>query len=96
MIDIAFETITVADTAIGPTSSAIEDATYGGANYAVFGPVETAQIRYSTNGEDPTTTVGHLLEVGDTLIYDGDLSGIQFIRTGATSGSLPASYYLRG
>jgi hypothetical protein len=99
MVAVGFETITVANTAIGgtlatftPTSGALA----GEANLALFGPLETAQVRWRDDGTAPTSTVGHLLEVGQVLEYDGDVGSISFIRTGGTSGALPVTYYRSG
>jgi hypothetical protein len=85
--------------AVGATATDTQNAFYKtkgmGANYALFGPLETAQIRWRDDGTAPTAAVGHLLEVGQVLEYDGDLNKISFIRTGGTSGSLPATYFRR-
>ena len=86
-----FETITVAGTAIGATTATAQKA-----NYAVFGPLETAQVRWRDDGTAPTSTVGHLLEIGQVLTYDGPILGIKFIRTGGVSGTLPCSYFYIG
>ncbi len=41
---------------------------------AIFATLETDQIRFWLNGEDPSSSVGHLMDVGDNLtlsnIYD--------------------------
>lgn len=94
---VGFETLTVDNTSggVGP-GTASATAAFGEANYAVFGPLETAQVRWTAGGTAPTTTVGHILDPGDSLIYTGDVSAVRFIRTGGTSGSLPASYFHRG
>lgn len=96
MLNTGFETITVATTAIGPTSATLNSSTHGQADRALFGPLETAQIRWRDDGTAPTSTVGHLMQIGDVLEYDGDLSKILFIRTGGTSGALPCAYYQAG
>lgn len=93
---IGFETITVANSAIGPTAGTVATSAAGEANYALFGPLETAQVRWTAGSTTPTASVGHLLEVGDVLEFDGDVSSVQFIRTGGTSASLPAEYYQKG
>ena len=87
-----FETITVAAVGIGPT----QDALANKANYAVFGPLEAAQVRWRDDGTAPTASVGHLLEIGQVLTYDGPMNKIQFIRTGGVSGTLPCSYFYVG
>lgn len=92
MRNVGFETLSVTNTAVGPTAATYSPA--GGlSDFAVFGPLETGQIRWRDDGTAPTASVGHLLEIGSVLEYDGNLAFLQFIRTGGTSGSLPVSYY---
>jgi hypothetical protein len=91
----AFETITVATAAIGTTAATRTPTTGGaGAARAVLGPLELGQVRYRYDGTDPSSTVGHLLEIGQTLVLEGAANIAQFkaIRTGGTSGSLPVTY----
>ena len=85
---IAYETITVADTAIGFTT-----ATYDNANTA-FMTLETAQIRFRVDGTNPISTEGHILDIGQTLEIEGkdNLTNFKAIRTGAVSGVLKISY----
>lgn len=54
----------------------------------------TAQnVRWRDDGVDPTATVGQLLKTTDPpLIYDGDLSALEFIEASA-SAVLNVSYY---
>lgn len=89
----ADETLTVAATAIGPTPATIRPDGAPAARKAVFGPLETGQVRYFI-ASTPTAAAGHLMDVGKVLEVTGygDLSRITFIRTGATSGSLPVTY----
>lgn len=84
----AFESITVADTAIGLTS-----ATYGTATKAEM-TLETASIRVRKDGTNPASDEGHLLQVGDTISLKSaaDLATFKAIRTGATSGVLKVTY----
>lgn len=53
---------------------------------------ETADVRWRDDGIPPTATVGMLLAAGDSFLYTGDLTKIQFFETGATS-ILNVSYY---
>ena len=55
---------------------------------------ETAQVRFTVNGTAPTTTVGHLLNPGDTLKLDSneDITAFRAIRTGSVSGVLKATF----
>ncbi len=82
------EVVTVADSAIGLTS-----ATYLTATKAEM-TLETAQIRVRKDGSDPSTTVGHLVEVGDQIVLysASDIANFKAIRTGSTSGSLTVTY----
>lgn len=81
------ETITFANTAIGFTEATIT-RTDGTQASECVGRLETAQIRVTWNGTTPTTTVGMLVEIGDTLMIKGHENLMKFrgIRTGATSG----------
>ena len=56
--------------------------------------LETAAIRYTTNGTAPTTTLGHLLNNGDVLILIGEpsISNFRAIRTTGTSGTFRVTY----
>lgn len=93
-------TLTVADAAGGvgvidaasatPTASEVAMS-----SYAELGPLETAQIRYRLDGTAPTTTVGHLLEIGERLILEDhdEVKRFLAIRTGGTSGTLPVTLF---
>ena len=90
----AFEQITVAAVSIGFTNATIvQGTTHKQATQAVC-RVETAQLRYRFDGTAPTSAVGTLLEIGDTLTISEPISMVQFraIRTGAVSGVLSCSY----
>jgi hypothetical protein len=53
----------------------------------------TAQnVRWRDDGTAPTSSVGMVLVVGDTLYYDGDLTKIRFIEA-AGGAKLDVSYY---
>ena len=77
----AFEALAVAGTAVGFTA-----ATFQGA-YAAVIRVEGAQVRYRTDGTDPTGTVGMVADAGDVLEINSsrDLQAIRFIRTGGSA-----------
>lgn len=89
---LAFEQVVVANTAIGFTSSKISPL--GVQPTSASCRLETAEIRFTYDGTTPTTTVGTLLEVGDTLTVVGHDSLVRFlaIRTGANSGQLDCTY----
>lgn len=86
-----YETITVADSAIGLTASKLITTRKP---VSVFITVEGARVRYRYDGSNPSSTVGHILDPMDSLVVEGlhNLKNIKFIRTGATSGTLQVSY----
>ncbi len=88
---VSHETVTVADTAIGFTAATMTPDVKG-----VFCTLETAQVRFWIDGSTtaPTATVGHLLEVGQTLtiLNWAAIRSIMFIRTGGTSGVLQVTF----
>lgn len=85
----AYESITVAATAIGCTA-----ATYLEASRAEM-TLETAQIRIRDDGTNPTSSEGHIVEVGDTILLTSpaQIAGFKAIRTGAVSGVLKVTYF---
>ena len=56
----AYEAVTIDDTSGGIT---LTEATYDKA-YHAYCTLEDGQIRFTVDGTAPTTTVGHILEVG--------------------------------
>ena len=87
------ESITVAATAIGFTSGTITPAATKPASRA-FVTAETAQMRYTYDGTTPTSTVGHLLDIGDILIIEGivNVQNFRAIRTTNDSGTLKCTF----
>lgn len=83
-------TLTVDSTAGGVGLGTIPAHTILGEFYC-----ETAQIRFTCDGVTaPTTTVGRILNPGDTLrLAITDFSKFKAIRTGATSGTLQGDYW---
>jgi len=91
-----FETITVADTAIGFTAAKLKPTTgdfEGMKAVEAFFTVETAQARFRCDGTDPTSTVGHLLSSGDnvTIIGKNNVDKFKAIRVSA-SATIQVSY----
>ena len=88
-----FESITVADVAIGITASLVGSSTLRTRCERAFLTLETGQIRFRYDGDDPTSAEGHVMNIGDTLELTGHQSVTDFkaIRTGATSGVLKAT-----
>jgi hypothetical protein len=92
---IAYEAITVADTAIGLTVGNVRG--YGSNRYRaekVILTVETAQLRWRDDGNNPTSSEGHLANVGSVLTLDNRdrIEKFRAIRTGATSATLRCTY----
>lgn len=90
--------------ALSPIASGMKtltvDATVGGVQFtafdaattAVYIDVQTAQCRMTLDGTAPTTSVGHLLDIGDNMVLSlAQATAAKFIRTGGTSGVLVAS-----
>jgi hypothetical protein len=88
----AYESVTVADTAVGLTGSTYLVA--GIKDAQAFLTLESGQIRWRIDGADPTASEGHLLDPGQTLtLYNLDyIRKFKAIRTGSTSGVLKVTY----
>lgn len=90
----ACESITVADTAIGPTAATItpsSHAAYGNA----FCEVSTAHIRYRTDGTDPTASVGIRVQDGQGILITDfeELRNFEMIRVDSTSATVFCCYW---
>ena len=95
----AYESITVADTAIGFTASIVASNPVT----MVTCTLETAQVRFRVDGTDPTSTTGHPLETGQWICIGKctgtggmpslqQISNFKAIRTGGSSGVLTCTY----
>lgn len=91
----ARETVTIDGTAGGIGLTAATYAISQNGAQGAFITNESGQIRYTLDGTAPTTSVGHLLEVGDALTLNSadQVARFKGIRTGGTSGSLQVSYF---
>ena len=91
LIPYDFETVTIADTAIGLTASKINSTPRPKKIYITF---ETASCRFRYDGTNPTSTVGHLFVPTSSLILEGfsQMQNVKFIRTGGTSAVAQVSY----
>lgn len=89
----AGEAITVADSAIGPTSATRAPSGQAPAERAVV-TVETASLRYRYDGTAPTSSVGHLALPGEVIVVEGvdNVEDLLMIRTGATSAAVHVTY----
>ena len=90
----AFETITVAASAIGLTAATLEGAGSGPPALRAILTVENAQMRFRYDGTVPTSAEGHIAEAGDAITIEGaeDLRKWRAIRTGGSSAILKVSY----
>lgn len=90
-----YEALTIDNTAggVGFTAGKLLSTQHGVAR-GVFCTLESGQIRFTLDGTAPTTLIGHLLEIGQSLTLEnvGDLKNFKAIRTGAVSGSLKVTY----
>ena len=84
---VGYESLTVSDTAGGLTGGVTGTQSF-------VGRLETAQIRYRTDGTDPTSGEGVLMNVGDQIVLSySEIKAASFIRTGDTSGVLKGHFY---
>jgi outer membrane receptor protein involved in Fe transport len=79
------------DNTVGGIS--LSPAKYGTSTKA-FIQVETAPIRFRINGSAPTSTLGTLLEIGDSLELDSidDIANFKVIRTTAVNATINCIY----
>ena len=84
---INYESITVSTVAKNITATLIDQHH----DWALV-TVETAPVRFRLDGTAPTTSEGHLLNVGDVLeLRDGELSGFGVIRSSGTDAVIKVS-----
>lgn len=90
----AFEQLTVAGTAGGFSATTITPSGKPVSQYCV-GYVETADIRYRTDGTAPTASVGMLVPYGSKIEIAGQdaIRLFSAIRTGSTSAVIAFSCY---
>ena len=91
------ETITIDDTSGGvgftAANSALAQSLYGRDVKQVIFTVETAQIRAWDSDLAPTSSTGHVLNIGDVITVGGpDTAAFRAIRTGSTSGVISVAY----
>lgn len=84
----AFETLSVAGSAVGFTA-----ATYGAATLARV-HVATARVRYRMDGTNPTASVGEPLEIGSIIELDSadQVQRIRFISMDGGTASLSCHF----
>lgn len=98
---IVSESMTIAASAVGfaaATVNRLNLAVQAAAAYDVvcIGTLETAAVRYTTEGTTPTSTVGHPWAVDQQLRVDGlaSVRGFLAIRTTGTSGAVFWTCYI--
>lgn len=91
----AFETITV-NTAVGFTEATMAPDGQRRADMAIV-TCETDAVRYRSDGPDPSSTVGHSLAAGASLIVYGEqaVKKIRFIKV-TNNATLQVTYCRRG
>lgn len=62
-----------------------------GAAYALI-EADGEVVRWTDDGQNPTTTKGMRLGAGGQMVYEGDLTALRFIEEGA-SATLNVSFY---
>ena len=92
LVTFAFESITVTDSATRLTIANVRGS--GAPAEKAFITVEVASIRYRDDGSDPTSSIGHLVFIGDTVSLDSrdKIEKFRAIRTGSTSATLRVDY----
>lgn len=89
-----FEKISVTDTATGFTAATYAPTGQPAATKALV-TVETAAVRYRSDGTAADATTGHLLDPGDSILIEGTdaIVDASFIRSTSTSGTIQVTYY---
>jgi len=89
----AYEEVTVGAAPVGLTTALIAPLNGAPAAAAVI-VVDTASVRFRTEGGGPTAAVGALLNSGDSLVLWGgnNLRHFQAVRTGGVDASLRVHY----
>lgn len=90
---IGYGSLTVSTTALD-LSTVLATTDFEKATHVLV-TVETAPVRVRTDGVAPTSSEGHLLNAGDDFRYAGQLSKLQFIRSGGSDATLRCSFSYR-
>lgn len=106
----AFETLTISTAAVGCTAATIKviaagtgapgdhaALTYTREACEAFVTCESQAVRYRWDGTDPTSSVGHILNPGDTLTIEGydNIKAFRAIRKDAADSTLQVTYSRR-
>lgn len=97
LVVFADEQITVSTTAVGFTSATYAPAGLRPADMAVV-TLETADLRYRSNGLNPTSAVGTAFPAPSTILVCGNvnISRVKFIRAGSVDGIITVQYSRAG
>lgn len=79
-------------TQITSVSSAVSLGTIPDGTKLTLIQAESQNVRWRDDGTNPTTTVGMLLQAGQTLVYNGNPARVRVIETTA-SASVNVSFY---
>lgn len=91
----AFEALPVSNSAVGFTvDTYTPNGDLGQPATLATAKVESAQIRYRTDGTNPTATVGTIAEDGEVITVESnsDIQAIRFIRTGGGDATLQTEF----
>jgi hypothetical protein len=89
-----FETLTVTSGAVKTITSTTYNPVSAQRNNECYCTLETASLRFRIDGTDPTASVGHLLNAGDSLILQDDQIGKFKAIAVSTTCSLSCSCYV--
>lgn len=98
----AFESITVNTTAVGCTSSKINQINSDGSRsqaLSAYISCETATVRYTIDGTTVNaSTNGHALTANQAILLTepNDIKRFSAVRTGSTNGTLKVTYFGAG
>jgi len=87
-----YEAVTVSSSAVGLTSTKYNPS--GHKAQVAFITVEDAQIRFRYDGTDPTSSEGHIADVGDVIKIEGydNIANFKAIRTGSSDATIRVTY----
>ena len=87
-----YESLPVSDTAKALTPSKYNTSVHTAT--VAFITVEDAQIRFRYDGTDPTSSEGHIADVGDVIKIEGynNIANFKAIRTGSSDATIRVTY----
>ena len=90
-----YEALAVLDDAVCVLTSSEYVATAPARQCRALITVETHQLRYTLEGTAPSSTVGHLIEIGDVLVIEGaaNIALFKCISTTTDHGAIKVTYF---